>query len=675
MTLDYRTAISVEPQHIGATPAEPLSLRVVVENRSRTIVPYRVNLAGLDGAMITTTPPEITLRPGASGEFHIAAELPSYFPAGLHLAAVEVSGGHPTDPIEAIAEVEVDVQSIATARIEMERSHLRGALGDSGTVLLHNTGTRAVTFHLAGQSPEQVRSLRFRFRPEQVSVPAGATVPVPLKIYSRPRLVGTPTSRAFDIVARGPSGRLSVPGSYTHRALIPNLVFKIIAVILLLILTVMLVRAAIRTWVVNGTDIGWVELADPDIGAGTELTSRYGHTAVWLDFPAPPVDPGFIPQTVDKIARFFSGGDNRTEGMVIWGGEGLPGIFGNGAFYRADDQQWIVLPHEGEPSARVDHTAVFTGETMVVWGGTLADSTLIPTDTGAEYNPATRRWDSLPASVHRPRTGHTLVWTGAEMIMFGGIDPDGQVRSDGAILTPALVDPDGPEDGLRRGSLAGGTWTALPAFPGPARYEHSATWTGSRLIIFGGYDSLGEPLSDAYVYDPLTGVWEDITRNPAPEPRACHEGLWTGARVVYMGGTAEPAGDDPCGPIDGLPTDPPSWTITPELIDSGTEVVTVWEWGKPEDPPNEHLGTEFSAIWTANEATIIQRVPQLDTIAATRYRPSGGSENLPLPQPGVIGASDQFTSVWINGGIIVWGGVDEDDLPTNDGAILVLPDR
>lgn len=244
------------------------------------------------------------------------------------------------------------------------------------------------------------------------------------------------------------------------------------------------------------------------------------------------------------------------------------------------------------------------------------------------------------------------------------------------MLIPPPLDVTVP-DGPRSTVLSGGTWVALPPFPGPARSHHSMTWTENKgkLVVFGGYDAAGLPLGDAYTFDPTTRVWEDITRNPPAQPRACHVGLWTGARVLFIGGTASEAGETPCGDEPGLPEDPPTWTVNPVLIDVDDEIITTWEWEEPAEQPGEHFGTAFSALWTANEATIIQRVLELDTLAAVRYRPDEGTDNLPLPPEGVIGPADGFTAVWINGGIVIWGGVAEDGTLLNDGAILVLPDR
>ena len=72
------------------------------------------------------------------------------------------------------------------------------------------------------------------------------------------------------------------------------------------------------------------------------------------------------------------------------------------------------------PTARVYHTAVWTGSEMIVWGGDDGTHVL---NTGGRYNPSTDSWTAT-STTNAPaaREGHTAVWTGSEMIVWGGYD-------------------------------------------------------------------------------------------------------------------------------------------------------------------------------------------------------------------------------------------------------------
>ena len=69
------------------------------------------------------------------------------------------------------------------------------------------------------------------------------------------------------------------------------------------------------------------------------------------------------------------------------------------------------------PSGRDLHTAVWTGSEMIVWGGYPLDYS----NTGGRYNPGTDSWTATNTTgAPDGRFYHTAVWTGSEMIVWGG---------------------------------------------------------------------------------------------------------------------------------------------------------------------------------------------------------------------------------------------------------------
>lgn len=73
----------------------------------------------------------------------------------------------------------------------------------------------------------------------------------------------------------------------------------------------------------------------------------------------------------------------------------------------------------GAPAARSGHTAVWTGYEMIVWGGTNMAGFL---NDGGRYNPSTDTWDSSAATgTPGARANHTTIWTDQhQMIVWGG---------------------------------------------------------------------------------------------------------------------------------------------------------------------------------------------------------------------------------------------------------------
>jgi hypothetical protein len=79
------------------------------------------------------------------------------------------------------------------------------------------------------------------------------------------------------------------------------------------------------------------------------------------------------------------------------------------------DNTWTTTSVVNAPYARAFHTAVWTGVEMIVWGGGGGSN------TGGRYNPSTDSWTAT-STTNAPegRSNHTAVWTGTEMIVWGG---------------------------------------------------------------------------------------------------------------------------------------------------------------------------------------------------------------------------------------------------------------
>jgi len=90
--------------------------------------------------------------------------------------------------------------------------------------------------------------------------------------------------------------------------------------------------------------------------------------------------------------------------MIVWGGYDGISYPNNGARYNPDTDSWKPINTVDAPSPRAGHTAVWTGKEMIVWGGAtcgLRDMygqrvSSLPTcthlQTGARYDPTTDSW-------------------------------------------------------------------------------------------------------------------------------------------------------------------------------------------------------------------------------------------------------------------------------------------
>src|SRR6266705_1602447 len=87
--------------------------------------------------------------------------------------------------------------------------------------------------------------------------------------------------------------------------------------------------------------------------------------------------------------------------------------------YDTGTDSWESTTTTNAPAARSAHTAVWTGSEMIVWGGQGQDQ--LPLDTGGRDSPGANSWTATSISnAPDARYSHTAVWTGSEMIVWGG---------------------------------------------------------------------------------------------------------------------------------------------------------------------------------------------------------------------------------------------------------------
>jgi hypothetical protein len=217
--------------------------------------------------------------------------------------------------------------------------------------------------------------------------------------------------------------------------------------------------------------------------------------------------------------------DNR---VILWGGccGGGRGSDAPGAVYEPDADRWRPLG-PGAAGNRYGHSAVWTGEEMIVWGGFQggADPEKLLAD-GAAYDPRSDTWRTIARSPLSPRESHAAVWTGEEMIVWGGSRP----RPLGALLFAdgAAYDPE--RDRWRRLARP----PAVFARPGSTGDDHQAhlqvAWTGDALALWNG--------ARGAFYTPATDDWETIPPPPVEiGPQfAGPSAVWTGKELVVWGG-------------------------------------------------------------------------------------------------------------------------------------------
>lgn len=283
---------------------------------------------------------------------------------------------------------------------------------------------------------------------------------------------------------------------------------------------------------------------------------------------------------------------------------------------------WTATSTAGAPSSRASHTAVWAGSKMIVWGGSGSNHTTFFNDGGV-FDPVANSWTSTSSSgAPSERSSHTAVWTDAQMIVWGGhkTSTTEEYFNDGGRYDPST-----------------NSWVSLSTAGAPTpRYYHTAIWTGSKMLIWGGFNA-GNAFSDGGSYDPTINAWTTISPTNAPPARHGHTAVWTGAKMIVWGGNAANGRVN-----DGGIYDPTSDTWT-----------TISVTGAPE------ARVYHSAVWTGKKMIIWggYGVYPSNTLYnnGAIYDPTTDSWS-PLSTANAPGSRTGHIAVWSGSKMIVWGG-------------------
>lgn len=308
------------------------------------------------------------------------------------------------------------------------------------------------------------------------------------------------------------------------------------------------------------------------------------------------------------------------QAMLVWGGNLGSGTFSAaGGVYSPDSDSWAQISTVGAPSARAGHTAVWSGTEMIVWGGSgVAGSYL---GAGGRFAPDTQTWTALATNgAPTGRSGHVAVWIGAKMLVWGGINSSNMLN-DGALYDPAA-----------------NSWSALPLVNAPeARANAAAVWAGDRFIVWGGEGAFGELGTGGQLTfsNGLPVAWTALSTTNAPSPRSAHSAVWTGSRMIVWGGQA---GSSPLG--DGSSYNPQA---------------NVWQALNLTNAPAAR--SDHAAIWTGSDMVVTCGAGASGALATSAAYDPVSAQWRTLGTGGSPAARSVPGAVWSGTEIILFGGL------------------
>jgi hypothetical protein len=131
----------------------------------------------------------------------------------------------------------------------------------------------------------------------------------------------------------------------------------------------------------------------------------------------------------------------RDGGSAVWDGQEMivvgGGVARGVAFDPATDT-WRWLAPMRYP--RTGQVAVWTGNQVLVWGGEMGTwQHPVAPPHGEAYDPATDQWTAMTRSPLQARTDALAVWTGSQMIVWGGTLLNDHPVYNAAAFTPGTT--------------------------------------------------------------------------------------------------------------------------------------------------------------------------------------------------------------------------------------------
>jgi len=312
------------------------------------------------------------------------------------------------------------------------------------------------------------------------------------------------------------------------------------------------------------------------VWTGTEVIAFAGYSGTYLNTGARynPATDSWVPTSMTNVPagrRYSAAVWNGTE-MIVWGGYNGAAL-NTGGRYNPATNSWVATSTVNAPEGRRYLPLVWTGQRLFVWGGRFINSK--NTNTGGIYDPATDTWTATSTGTNLPqgRWNHTIVWTGDKAIVWGGVvTGGGPYLNNGAIYNlndnswttvtmtgaPPVRDKHaavwtgtemivwGGDQGNYHNINSGGrynpatnTWTATSMVNVPTIRSWltctGGVWTGTEMIVWGGYDH-GTYWTTGGRYNPTTDSWATTTATGAPVGRYEMDMVWTGSEMVLWGG-------------------------------------------------------------------------------------------------------------------------------------------
>lgn len=297
--------------------------------------------------------------------------------------------------------------------------------------------------------------------------------------------------------------------------------------------------------------------------------------------------------------------------------------------------------------------SVWTGKELLVWGGLTSQNEWLA--DGAALDPATNRWRPLPKAPIAARSYPAAVWTGKEMLVWGGYS--GEARFvDGVAFNPET-----------------NRWRMIASNPFGGVMRPAVAWTGREMLVFSSTN--GPPAASAY--DLRSDSWRRLPPPPGLLVMPYPQVVWTGNQAILVlwpddstrgagptsagpSGTVAARPDAGTSPPSSPPGTPPPLTAPPLPTGGGPNSNMFLVSYSPESDQWSRLpevalrdGGIPSLVWTGREVLLLQsKLPVLAFEPKQQTWRSGA----PMPENPTVWSD---SPVWTGRLALLWAGGEE----------------
>ena len=238
-------SVNITPTSVQVVPGAQTTASVRIRNTGTVVDQFSVTVLGTPAVWTTAVPAVLSLFPGAEGtiELHFAPPRTAEVGAGPVPYGVRVDASQDPDG-SVVEEGDVDLLPFVEVQAKLTPRTSETKRKARHEVLVDNRGNSAVEAEIDASDPDE--QLAFDVKPRTITVPAGQSVHVPIKVAAKKGFLrGTDKHRPFNVrvnVGQG-QGPINLDGTLMQKPGMPRFIVPLVGAAVILALAALVLPA------------------------------------------------------------------------------------------------------------------------------------------------------------------------------------------------------------------------------------------------------------------------------------------------------------------------------------------------------------------------------------------------------------------------------------------------